>query len=320
MLDGKHAKITCEGCHTQPAPAGKAAAAVGTNCIGCHRRDDVHDGAFGPGCEQCHGTDDWKRVRTRTGLLESKRLALAWTLGHSSLLTVGAAWGGSAMRRLTHFRAAYHRVTVWFAALMLACLAAGAGLTFAQTTISRNFDHLKTGFALTGAHIQTRCESCHLNGLFQGTPRDCASCHVSGTRYSRGNVVRPANHLPTTQACSICHNTKTYVGTTFNHQGVTAGTCSTCHNGTSGATGKPANHIQTSASCDTCHRITAWLPASKFDHAGVVAGTCTSCHGTGKATGKSPTHMPTNANQSCDDCHKNFAAGGRPRGTTRRWR
>jgi hypothetical protein len=167
---------------------------------------------------------------------------------------------------------------------------------------------LKTGFTLTGAHIQTRCELCHLNGLFQGTPRDCASCHVSGARYSRGNVVRPANHLPTTLACSVCHNTKTYIGVVFNHQGVSAGSCQSCHAGTGGATGKPANHIQTSASCDSCHRTTAWVPAAKFDHTGVVAGTCTSCHGAGKATGKSATHVPTNANQSCDDCHKSFTA------------
>jgi len=196
-----------------------------------------------------------------------------------------------------------------FVALLLVGLALGTGTSFAQTGSSKptNFDHLRTGFALTGAHLQTRCESCHLNGIFQGTPRDCASCHVSGARNARGNTVRPANHIPTTLACSACHNTKTYVGATFNHQGVAPGSCQSCHTG-GGATGKPANHIQTSASCDTCHRVTAWVPAAGFDHVGVVAGTCTTCHGAGRASGRPATHMPTNPGQSCDDCHKSVTA------------
>ncbi len=90
VLDGAHAKVACEKCHTQPAPAGKAAAEVGTNCVSCHRRDDVHDGAFGPACQQCHVTTDWKRVRTRVGAARVGDLAAArW--GASSRLAMLAA-------------------------------------------------------------------------------------------------------------------------------------------------------------------------------------------------------------------------------------
>lgn len=64
-LDGAHVKLACESCHRQPAPANKAAAEVGTTCIACHRRDDTHDGAFGAVCEQCHVTENWKRIRNR---------------------------------------------------------------------------------------------------------------------------------------------------------------------------------------------------------------------------------------------------------------
>jgi Cytochrome c3/Cytochrome c7 and related cytochrome c len=66
-LDGAHARLACESCHTKPAPAGKAAAEVGNTCIACHRRDDAHDGAFGAVCEQCHVTEGWKRIRNRVG-------------------------------------------------------------------------------------------------------------------------------------------------------------------------------------------------------------------------------------------------------------
>jgi hypothetical protein len=67
VLDGAHAKVACEKCHTQPAPKGRNAAETGNICISCHRREDVHDGAFGPICEQCHYTDRWKRIRSRLG-------------------------------------------------------------------------------------------------------------------------------------------------------------------------------------------------------------------------------------------------------------
>jgi len=61
-------------------------------------------------------------------------------------------------------------------ALVPAAMAAGA------VEGERGFDHLKTGFALIGAHQSARCESCHVRGVLRGTPRDCASCHGAGAR------------------------------------------------------------------------------------------------------------------------------------------
>ena len=62
---------------------------------------------------------------------------------------------------------------------------------------SADFDHLRTGFPLTDRHAQARCESCHQNGIFQGTPRDCASCHRAGMRLARGvnDLFRIAGHV-----------------------------------------------------------------------------------------------------------------------------
>lgn len=61
-LDGAHRKVACEACHTRPAPAGKAFAPVGSSCIGCHRKDDAHDGGFGLRCEQCHAPEAWRKI------------------------------------------------------------------------------------------------------------------------------------------------------------------------------------------------------------------------------------------------------------------
>ncbi|MFZ5544283.1 MAG: cytochrome c3 family protein, partial [Pseudomonadota bacterium] len=62
-LDTTHRKLACEGCHRQPAPPGKPAAAIGSTCIACHRKDDVHDGGLGARCEQCHVSASWKKVQ-----------------------------------------------------------------------------------------------------------------------------------------------------------------------------------------------------------------------------------------------------------------
>ena len=83
-LDGAHAKLACEACHTRPAPAGKAAAEVGNTCVACHRRDDTHDGAFGPVREQCHVTTRWTQIRQRSVSLAQPGDLWVAVMGHAS--------------------------------------------------------------------------------------------------------------------------------------------------------------------------------------------------------------------------------------------
>src|SRR6202022_4400576 len=40
------------------------------------------------------------------------------------------------------------------------------------------FDHSKTGFPLTGAHVTTPCSQCHINGNYNLTDATCVSCHL----------------------------------------------------------------------------------------------------------------------------------------------
>ncbi|WP_267239352.1 hypothetical protein [Paludibaculum fermentans] len=35
-----------------------------------------------------------------------------------------------------------------------------------------------TKFPLTGAHVQTQCSLCHVNGVYKGTPQTCDGCHL----------------------------------------------------------------------------------------------------------------------------------------------
>jgi hypothetical protein len=61
-LTGAHTKVLCANCHKAPAPSGKLAAPLTANCQSCHRANDPHDGKFGPRCEQCHITENWKII------------------------------------------------------------------------------------------------------------------------------------------------------------------------------------------------------------------------------------------------------------------
>ena len=187
----------------------------------------------------------------------------------------------------------------WICRCLFLLCALMTGAAMAQQE-ARRFEHIRTGFPLTGMHANERCESCHVNGVFKGTPRDCASCHVAGSHLARGNVVMPRNHVPTRDSCDSCHGSRNFSGARFSHAGVRSGSCATCHNGAT-ATGKPGGHVQTTASCDSCHRSGGWQPAA-FDHAGVVPGSCATCHNGTRATGKPATPIH-NGIGSCDACH-----------------
>jgi hypothetical protein len=64
-LEASHAQVRCETCHVSPAAKGRLAAPLDRQCLSCHRRDDVHDGAFGARCDQCHSATQWKQVSNR---------------------------------------------------------------------------------------------------------------------------------------------------------------------------------------------------------------------------------------------------------------
>jgi hypothetical protein len=58
-LDGGHQKLDCYACHKKAM--GERVVAP-SSCVGCHDNDDVHRGAFGPQCERCHVTSNFKTL------------------------------------------------------------------------------------------------------------------------------------------------------------------------------------------------------------------------------------------------------------------
>jgi hypothetical protein len=40
---------------------------ISSACGTCHKKDDKHAGGFGPQCERCHVTSDWRTLKQGTG-------------------------------------------------------------------------------------------------------------------------------------------------------------------------------------------------------------------------------------------------------------
>jgi len=158
-------------------------------------------------------------------------------------------------------------------------------------------EHLATGFALEGAHELIRCESCHVRGIFAGTPRMCTGCHENGRGFIDADV-KPPDHIPTRSECEVCHNQRTWHGAVFEHESETDGRCSSCHNNIV-VGGKPPDHLPTTAQCDACHGTLSFKHAS-FDHA-AVTGACVGCHQGLTAEAKPPGHFATSL--QCGSCH-----------------
>lgn len=57
-LDGKHKGLICSACHSRPGDPAK----LGSQCVDCHRRDDIHRGNFGEDCARCHVTDSFRQI------------------------------------------------------------------------------------------------------------------------------------------------------------------------------------------------------------------------------------------------------------------
>ena len=64
-LDGAHRKVDCYACHKRPL-GDKEKATLPRTCMACHLGEDVHNGGFGPACERCHVTDNWREIRNGT--------------------------------------------------------------------------------------------------------------------------------------------------------------------------------------------------------------------------------------------------------------
>jgi hypothetical protein len=249
-LTGAHAAAACAACHANNRFAGTP-----TQCGACHIADynqttnPNHAAAgFPQDCSLCHSTANWSGAsfdHSKTGFaLTGAHVATLCSACHVNNQFAGLSTACAGCH-LNDFKSAANpnHVTAGFPQQCEVC----HNTTAWQPA---SFDHSKTAFPLTGAHVKVTCANCHVNGVFAGTPTDCYACHktdYAGTT----NPNHAAAAFPT--ACTTCHTTATWAGATFNHTwfpiytGEHAGkwtTCGDCH--------ANANSYAV-FSCITCH-------------------------------------------------------------------
>jgi len=302
-LTGKHIGVTCTSCHKNGVYKGTP-----SNCYACHASNDKHNGSYGTNCAVCHTTSGWLPASFDHNLssfkLTGKHIGVTCTSCHKN----GVYKGTPTNCYACHASNDKHNGSY------------GTNCASCHTTsgwLPASFDHNLSSFKLTGKHIGVSCTSCHINGVYKGTPTTCYACHASNDKHN--------GSLGTN--CASCHTTSGWLPATFDHNlssfkltGKHIGvSCTNCHiNGVYKGTpttcfachaSKDAHNGSLGTNCASCHTTSGWLPAS-FDHnlsifkltGAHLNVQCTNCHANGVYKG-----TPT----ACSACHAepSFHAG-----------
>jgi hypothetical protein len=143
------------------------------------------------------------------------------------------------------------------------------------------FDHVQTGFSLTGQHVAVSCRQCHTSLKFSAAPRRCSSCHEDIHRGELG------------LACDRCHSPQSWL-----------------------VSDMPRRHAQTlfplsgrhlAVACEECH-----VQQQKHQYAGLSVA-CYSCHKKDYVATVAPPHAATGIGTDCVNCHspQAFVWGGK---------
>jgi Zn finger protein HypA/HybF involved in hydrogenase expression len=309
QLTGAHTAVACQTCHTNGNYQ-----LVYTNCYQCHSANFTGAtnpnhvaGNFSQDCTTCHNTTAWSpstfdHNTTRfqlTGAHTTITCQSCHVSGNYQLTYTDCYQCHSAQYQSTtdpnhvagnfsHNCATCHNTTRWSDNL---------------------FNHTTTGFTLSGTHVTTTCEKCHVNSNYTLTSTACNDCHNTVFK----TATNP-NHVSVNFSvdCSSCHNSNAWSPATFDHSAThfqitgahAAVACLSCHvnsnyqlvytncyqcHSTNFTGALNPNHVagNFSQDCTTCHNTTAWSPAS-FDH--------------------NTTHFPLTGKHStltCQTCHVN---------------
>lgn len=253
-LTGKHRSASCESCHT----GGSFETALATDCLSCHRTEDVHEGKHGPRCQSCHGTTAWKPA----SFDHDRKTEFPLRGAHEKAACEACHTAPPHEKKLDRSCISCHRKDDPHDGQQGESCERCHGEAAWKEKVS--FDHDLARFPLLGLHATTPCEACHSSAVFRGTPRSCLECHGADDRHERrlGPV------------CESCHNANGWalwrfdhdVQTTFTLHGAHATTaCETCHR-------QPVtDSLRLPKTCVACH-------SDDDSHRGSFGRRCEDCH------------------------------------------
>jgi hypothetical protein len=279
-LTGAHRALPCSRCH-----AGSDFHSAKTDCYGCHGQvfasaaNPKHTG-FSTSCLSCHTTTAWQPAsfdhNTTAFKLSGAHIAVPCANCHKNGVFSGTASTCYPCHQ-QQFTAAANPKHTGFPTECATCHTTSAWRP-------ASFDHNRTNFALTGAHVSTPCVSCHVGGVYTGTPSTCGN---SGCHLPRYNTTTNPPHAGAGFGtdCQTCHTTTAWTPSTFNHTPwfpISAGSkhrpgrwtvCADCHT-------VPSNYK--AFSCIDCHEHSNKTRVDQ-QHAGranytYTSAGCYSCH------------------------------------------
>ncbi len=302
-LKGAHLALACDRCH----PAAQAATppahgrflGSSQNCTACH--EDVHHGAFGKKCEECHGQE--LKFRSAPGF---KHEIFPLVGAHSRVDCVKCHEPGtphdSAMlskaplpaRKCNECHEDAHVNTAAKPAksLLLAnttdCGRCHESTKWAKARVTPE-KHAEFGFPLRGGHAKAECVTCHgdgkhpsRHGVKETRIESCGRCHEDP--HERAFVQAAAAATGPVDGCAGCHKDDApdfKQATTTAAQHVATGfllalphdkvECKKCHGGADHGAKFPGRKA---ADCRSCHQD---VHLGQFDH-DPRFGQCTACH------------------------------------------
>ena len=184
-LKDKHKTVKCESCHKGHLYNDK----VKSDCYSCHKADDVHKGAEGTKCQDCHTEATWKvkdfdHNKTKFPLL-GKHFMVECKKCHDK---------GSFKEAKSDCWSCHKKDDVHKQRLGTLC----ADCHNARDWKIWDYDHAKrANYKLEGGHSKVACEDCHTR-IFTGkvfASRSCVSCHSDDDIHEGGFG----------QQCERCH-------------------------------------------------------------------------------------------------------------------
>jgi hypothetical protein len=308
-LEGQHTTTPCSSCHIDEVYAGTP-----RECEGCHLPDyqattaPSHLSAgFPQTCQVCHTPAGWSPANfgehDNYWPLVGQHAVAACASCHE-----GGVYAGTPKVCEQCHLPDYQATTA----------PAHASAGFPQTCESchtplgwqpANFTEHDAYYPLKGQHSREPCASCHIGGVFAGTPKECYACHQADYQ----GVAQP-NHVTGgfPQTCDTCHGFEAWKPAAFTDHDAywpltgkhLEATCAQCH-----ANGVYAGTPRT---CEGCH-LDTYQGTTNPNHPGAGIGQdCDTCHGTAGWQGASfPIHntsfFPVSGDHSgfkCADCHK----------------
>ncbi len=272
-LSGAHDTLMCMTCHTTTWLG------MSSQCSACHTEvwqqttQPVHESQVysANACSQCHTASGWTPSIFEHGL-PNQPACYGCHVTEAEIASVNVP-GHDVYP--TDCSACHETTSQW----------QGSG-----------FDHNTTNFPLTGVHSSTFCSSCHVDGIFTGTPMNCDACHQDAWL-----AATTPNHEAQTylaEDCEICHTADGWTPSIFQHGAPGQAECVSCHTADFEIASQTVQgHDTYSSTCNSCHATTFWNDVT-FDHSifpltGVhEPPVCEACH-------ISPDTPPT----ACDGCH-----------------